>query len=112
MNNAAILSRSDRALLHIVRALIYNPEVLVIHNPTLLLDRQLRQVCLDALRDFVDERGLEMPVETRRKRRPRTVIFSTTNIDGVKIADKILFCEEKNVRYVSSDEVSHLFSTG
>jgi ABC-type multidrug transport system ATPase subunit len=112
MNNAAVLSRSDRALLHIVRAFIYNPEVLVIHNPTLLLDRQLSQVCLDALRAFVDERGLEMPVETRRKRRPRTVIFSTSNVDGVKVADKILFCHEQKVRFVSFEEVSHLFSTG
>ena len=56
-NNAAVLSRSDRALLHITRALIYNPEVLVIHNPTLLLDSQLQQRTLEALRAFVDERG-------------------------------------------------------
>ena len=63
-NNAAVLSRSDRALLHITRALIYNPEVLVIHNPTLLLDSQLQQRTLEALRAFVDERGLEMPPES------------------------------------------------
>ena len=63
-NNAAVLSRSDRAMLHITRALIYNPEVLVIHNPTLLLDSQLQQRTLEALRAFVDERGLEMPPES------------------------------------------------
>ena len=67
MNNAAVLSRSDRALLHITRAFIYNPEVLVIHNPTLLLDGQLQQPLLEALRAFADERGLEMPPESRHK---------------------------------------------
>ena len=111
-NNAAVLSRSDRALLHIVRAFIANPEVLVIHNPTQLLDGSQRQVCLKALRAFVDERGLEMPVETRAKRRPRTVIYSTSNIDGVKIADQILYCRNQKVLFKDLKEVEDLFSAG
>ena len=32
VNNAAVFSRSDRALLNIARAFIYNPEVLVVCN--------------------------------------------------------------------------------
>ena len=53
----------------------------MIHNPTLLLDKHLREVVLQALRDFVTERGLGMPHETRHMRRPRTVLFfsSITN---------------------------------
>ena len=40
-------------------------QVLVMHNPTLAFDRRLRKVAFQALRDFVDERGLEMSAETR-----------------------------------------------
>jgi ABC-type multidrug transport system fused ATPase/permease subunit len=112
VNNAAVFSRSDRALLNIARAFIYNPEVLVVHNPTLLLDRNLREVCLQALRDFVDERGLEMPPESRHKRRPRTVLFSTNNIDGLKIADQILCCQDQKVRFETFENAETLFSTG
>ena len=35
------------------------------HNPTLAFDRRRKQVAFHALRDFVDERGLEMPAESR-----------------------------------------------
>jgi ABC-type lipoprotein export system ATPase subunit len=108
-NNAAVLSRSDRALLHITRALIYNPEVLVIHNPTLLLDSQLQQRTLEALRAFVDERGLEMPPESRHKRRPRTVLFSTNSTPGAKIADKIFLCQDQKLRPVTFDYVKDHF---
>ena len=110
MNNAAVLSRSDRALLHITRAFIYNPEVLVIHNPTLLLDGQLQQPVLEALRAFADERGLEMPPETRHKRRPRTVVFSTNSIHAVKIADRVLLCQDQKVCFETFDYVENLFS--
>jgi ABC-type Na+ transport system ATPase subunit NatA len=112
VNNAAVFSRSDRALLNIARAFIYNPEVLVVHNPTLLLDRNLRAICLKAFRDFVDERGLEMPPESRHKRRPRTVLFSTNNIDGLKIADQILCCQDQKVRFETFENAETLFSTG
>ena len=110
-NNAATLSRSDRSLLHFTRAFINNPEVLVIHNPTLLLDAQLQQPLLDALRAFVDERGLEMPPETRHKRRMRTVIFSTNTLHGLKIADKFLLCQDQKVRLVTSQHINELFTS-
>ena len=111
LNNAAALSRSDRALLHFARAFIYNPEVLVIHTPTTMLDGQLKQPLLDALRAFVDERGLEMPLKSRHKRRPRTVIFSTNSIESVKIADKILLCQDQQVRFVTFEYMKGFFTT-
>jgi len=112
LNQAAMLSRSERALLNLARAFIYNPEVLVIHNPTLQLDRQQRTNVLQALRDHVDERGLELPPESRHMRRPRTVLFSTNNMDGVKIADKILHCHDQVLEYAEEAEVKKLFYTG
>ena len=111
-NNAFAFTRSDRALLQIARALICNPEVLVIQNPTLTLDRELRKLCWKALRAFVDERGIEMPIESRHKRRPRTCICSTSNIEGLNIADNLLLCADQTLRFASFAEVQHLFPSG
>jgi ABC-type multidrug transport system fused ATPase/permease subunit len=111
LNNAAVLSQSDRALLHFTRAFIYNPEVLVIHSPTLQLDGQLQKPLLESLRAFVDERGLEMPPESRHKRRPRTVIFSTNSLHGLNYADQFMLCQDQTLRYVTREYVSDLFST-
>ena len=51
-------------------------------------------------------------METRLKRRPRTVIYSTSNIDGVKIADQILYCSDQKVLFKDFKEVENLFSAG
>jgi ABC-type multidrug transport system ATPase subunit len=56
-NNAFAFTRSDRSLLQIARALICNPEVLVIQNPTLTLDRELRKLCWKALRHLLTSGG-------------------------------------------------------
>ena len=111
-NNAFAFTRSDRALLQIARALICNPEVLVIQNPTLPLDRELRKLCWKALRAFVDERGIEMPIESRHKRRPRTCICSTSNIEGLNIADKLLLCADQTLHFARFADVQHLFPSG
>ena len=53
-----------------------------------------------------------MPPESRHKRRPRTVLFSTNNIDGLKIADQILCCENQKIRFETFENAQNLFSTG
>ena len=53
------LALSDRKLIQLARALIFDPEVLVIHFPTTFFADEQRRVVMSALRDFVDNRGLE-----------------------------------------------------
>ena len=94
------LSRSDKKLLHIARALIYNPEVLVVHSPTTYFDKRQAAIVMDVLRDFVASRGLEMPAETAWKRRPRTCIFSTGDLVDLKEVDQIFAVKDGTLTVV------------
>merc|ERR1711959_814252 len=69
MNN---ISYTDRCLIHLARALIVNPDFLIIHKPLTHFNGVDMERVLEVLREFVDLRGLESPVELRRQRRPRT----------------------------------------
>jgi hypothetical protein len=68
------------------------------------LDNSVRTACLEALRAVVDERGIEMPAETRKMRRKRTVIFSTNSGEALKLADKIVSVADQTARYTENDE--------
>ena len=103
------LSRSDKKLLHLARALVYNPEILIVHSPTLLLDQEHQHVIIDVLRDFVNERGLELPKATRYRRRPRTCVFSTRSKADLRCVDTILECGGGKVKTVSLAEAEKHF---
>jgi ABC-type multidrug transport system fused ATPase/permease subunit len=85
-----ILSLTERHLLNIARALVFDPEVLIIHKPTLPFDERLSGRVLALLRQFVTERGIHLDPEQMTRRRPRTLIMSSAKIQGVKAADRIL----------------------
>eukprot|EP00747_Dinoflagellata_sp_TGD_P128468 gnl/TRDRNA2_/TRDRNA2_174544_c4_seq12.p1 gnl/TRDRNA2_/TRDRNA2_174544_c4~~gnl/TRDRNA2_/TRDRNA2_174544_c4_seq12.p1 ORF type:complete len:1012 (+),score=95.45 gnl/TRDRNA2_/TRDRNA2_174544_c4_seq12:85-3120(+) len=81
-------SYSDRCLIHIARALIMNPEVLVIHKPLAHFNALTASRILSLLREFVSNRGVEKSTEERRHLHPRTCIFSSVNLEGVELADQ------------------------
>ena len=84
------LPTSHAALLHLARALISDPEVLVLHRPTALLDEAVARNLLLVLRRFVQERGLAMPTATLAMRRLRTVIFSCGSLaQALEVADDV-----------------------
>ncbi|CAJ1355759.1 unnamed protein product, partial [Effrenium voratum] len=70
------MSRSEAKRLHLARAFIASPEVLVLHSPLSDLDKELAQDLAVLLREFVEERGIEMDPKTKHRRRRRTVFFS------------------------------------
>ncbi|CAK9081367.1 Octopine permease ATP-binding protein P, partial [Durusdinium trenchii] len=76
------VSRSEAKRLHLARAFIASPEVLVLHSPLNDLDDNLAQDVVQLLRDFVDERGLELDPSTKHRRRKRTVFFSANDVFG------------------------------
>jgi ABC-type multidrug transport system fused ATPase/permease subunit len=102
------LNSSDAALIHLGRAFIYNPEVLVIHRPTLLLSGRSSEVVLEMLREFVDERGVELPVDNSGRRRPRTAIASFARAGGVQLADTVWGVQKGVVSEIPKDQVSDL----
>ena len=70
------LSFQEKAKLHIARALIMNPEILILEKPLMNLDEAESERVMTVLREYVSNRGVAMPGETRDMRRPRTCFFS------------------------------------
>lgn len=95
------LSRTQKHLLSLARALIANPHILVIHHPTLGLDNHVADQALSQLRHFVDNKGLEQDPTKMNARRPRTCVFSTSRKDGLAIADQVI-CVYENKAGVAS----------
>jgi len=54
-----VISLSQRHLLCIARGLIANPDVLVVHKPTLAFDEHTSALVLGLLKEFVDQRGID-----------------------------------------------------
>jgi len=81
------LSNSEQALLNLARALVANPEVLVLHKPTSNMDDRLAHNTLQILREFVDNRGVEEDVATFKQRRPRTCVLTASRSEGVHVPD-------------------------
>lgn len=70
------MSRSEAKRLHLARAFIASPEVLIMHAPFDDLDEGLAQDVLKLMRDFVDERGVALDPAIKHCRRKRSVFFS------------------------------------
>merc|ERR1719482_2531594 len=92
-----LFSSTDVAGVHIARALITNPEVLVVHRPTIYFDEHAGARVLALLHEFVDLRGLEMPITDVARRRPRTCVMSTSSSREVRRADMVLEVKDKRV---------------
>jgi ABC-type multidrug transport system fused ATPase/permease subunit len=93
-----LLSSTECAVMHTVRALIMNAEILCIHKPTLFMNSEMADIMYQVLKDFVVNRGLEEDLNRFWQRRPRTCIMTARRIDGVgaKVADAVF--------YVSSED--------
>jgi len=61
---------------------------------------------LDLIREFCDERGVELPAGVKAKRRPRTAFISTVRMSAVNLCDVIWEVRDRSVREISADEVS------
>mmetsp|Transcript_103968 Transcript_103968/g.252410 ORF Transcript_103968/g.252410 Transcript_103968/m.252410 type:complete len:1043 (+) Transcript_103968:70-3198(+) len=97
-----LLSHTDRCVLHLARALVMNPDVLVLHKPLSHFDDLQAWLVLEVLRNFVDNRGLESPPETRDQRRPRTCIFSTATTKCTEEADMVLHVSHGSVHQIDN----------
>merc|ERR1712232_1494487 len=69
------LSHNERKMINLARALLFNPEVLVLQKPLDDCDTEDVEIILGVLREFVDNRGVAEDIPFRA-RRPRTVFFS------------------------------------
>jgi len=83
------LSHSSIAKLHIVRALIANPEVMILSRPFQAFEGDLSYDILNILAMHVEEKGLCLPDSGRARRRPRDVFYNTESVSQAVQADVI-----------------------
>merc|ERR1712176_365485 len=69
------MTYTEKAKLHLARALIMNAEVLVLQRPLSHYDEETGIGVLQLVREHVLGRGLMMPKESAGRRRPRTCFF-------------------------------------
>eukprot|EP00931_Biecheleriopsis_adriatica_P102003 TRINITY_DN77040_c0_g1_i1.p1 TRINITY_DN77040_c0_g1~~TRINITY_DN77040_c0_g1_i1.p1 ORF type:complete len:347 (-),score=30.18 TRINITY_DN77040_c0_g1_i1:37-1077(-) len=102
-----VLSESDRAQICLARALIDNPDVLLINKPAQRFDSINGSAILDQLKLFVQNRGLDFPEDSLHLRRPKTCIFTTARGYGTLIADKVYNVDGMSgCREISHDEIT------
>jgi ABC-type multidrug transport system fused ATPase/permease subunit len=82
-----ILGITERVSLTLARALIANPEILIVHKPTVYLNDEAADNTFRCLNDFIIQRGLCMDRTKIMYRRPRTCLITTARPMGVEVAD-------------------------
>ena len=105
--NGCKISRTDRTLIHLARAFVTNPEVLVLHKPAVLVDNVLRARIFTMMRDFVRQRGIDQDAnEPIERRRVRTIVYSCSRNSETVMADRVFninmgcLCEIQNRKRV------------
>jgi len=100
------LSSSERAKICLARALIANPEVLVLHKPFLHYEFQHKATIKQALITHSENRGIGLPAEWRDNRRPRTIFFTVVDLADCDIADVVWqIMPDKTVRMMGAKPV-------
>lgn len=103
-----VLSTSDLMLIHIARAFIYSPEILVMNRPTQTLSPSAAERTFELLQEFVDSRGIELPAHGMIKRRPRTAFVSFTRLSGVQHANRVWLVKDCSVAQIPKDNLSEM----
>ena len=92
------VTRMSRQLIHIARALVMNPEMLIVHKPMPLLSPEVRPMVLAAFQEYCHNRGYLMSkTEPLIRRRKRTLIYTGYTADEVR-------CEEIKESWLASDK--------
>jgi len=88
-NWSELLPSSDQHLLNIVRALVCNPEVICIHQPSLGMGPRTLKILFRSLKLFVLHRGIAQDLDRFYFRRPRTCIISTVSEEDTHHVDEM-----------------------
>lgn len=86
---ASSLPYNERAKMCLARALIMNPEVLVLQRPLSHFHDTVRDAVMAVITEHCRQRGFGMPHEDWEYRRPRTVVFTAATYNELTLADCI-----------------------
>lgn len=100
------LSDSAMQRLSLARALVMNPEVLVVHKPSAPFAPACVQNVLKMLQKHVRQRGICLPESEMKFRRPRTLFFTTTSKMTLDFADRIIEVSKSSCSMKAAAELS------
>ena len=91
----ARLSPRDCRIVHLARAILADPNLLVLHWPHSALDEDIASKVFRVLRRFVEEKGVGLDSSGESYRQQRTVVFSCSTLDGnaIDAADDVIVVE-------------------
>lgn len=76
----AEMNHTELAKIHLARAFIINPEIMILHKPLLHFSPESRRKVASIIGEQVKNRGICVPESSRARRRPRTVFMSTESL--------------------------------
>lgn len=91
------LTYTEKVKLHLARAFLMNPEVMVLQRPLYHFSQQAQETVLQMLREHVDKKGVGMPEASIGRRRPRTVFYTAEMEHHEEAADIVWDVEGRNV---------------
>eukprot|EP00747_Dinoflagellata_sp_TGD_P083424 gnl/TRDRNA2_/TRDRNA2_162107_c3_seq1.p1 gnl/TRDRNA2_/TRDRNA2_162107_c3~~gnl/TRDRNA2_/TRDRNA2_162107_c3_seq1.p1 ORF type:complete len:431 (-),score=55.14 gnl/TRDRNA2_/TRDRNA2_162107_c3_seq1:34-1326(-) len=102
-----MVSSSQAALLSLIRAFVANPEVMILHKPTVSFEEVTSHKVFSILREYVLEKGLEQNRKEWGNRRPRTCVFSTNRTPQVKKFADVAFVitQHRGIQKVPLDDL-------
>jgi len=106
-----LLSHSTRVKLHIARALVANPNVMILQRPLHHFNEEVGDQVLDVLRLHVQNRGLGYRDANVQHRRPRTVFFIPDTASQARKADTIWECDRLKRTVIESHHDTSQFGT-
>uniref|UniRef100_A0A7S1QLM0 ABC transporter domain-containing protein n=1 Tax=Alexandrium catenella TaxID=2925 RepID=A0A7S1QLM0_ALECA len=83
------LSSTERSKMCLARALIANPEVLILHKPFLKYESQTKPLVRSALMEHKLSRGIALDQASIDQRRPRTCFYSVVDPRDADMADVV-----------------------
>eukprot|EP00930_Biecheleria_cincta_P047101 TRINITY_DN32589_c0_g1_i1.p1 TRINITY_DN32589_c0_g1~~TRINITY_DN32589_c0_g1_i1.p1 ORF type:complete len:827 (-),score=142.55 TRINITY_DN32589_c0_g1_i1:24-2504(-) len=81
------ITYSERVKICLARALIMNPEILILYRPFHHFDASTSTHLLQVIKKHHSNRGLCLPTESANARRPRSIFFSPETLDQAAEAD-------------------------
>ena len=105
------VTRMSRQLIHIGRALVMNPEMLIVHKPMPLLSPEVKPFVLKAFKEYCGNRGYLMSkTEPVIRRRKRTLIYTGYQAEDAEEADIVFVLQDGELTQVPKDKVELVVS--
>lgn len=97
------MGQSKKMKLHLARAFMANPHVLILARPMMYLQGKADDVVRQLFHEHVSERGLGYDPDTSDERRPRTLFWMAENAEQAHDADLILQVDNQTCLLMNPD---------